>query len=180
MPLKTELPFEAYIGLGSNLGNRESYLLQAIRMLNDHRCIEVIRCSHIYETDPVGYLEQPAFLNMVVAVRTSLSAERLFAYMLQAEQRLERVRDIRWGPRTIDMDLLLYDHLNVATPELTIPHPRMFERAFVMIPLADVLASERLEGMESISALLEKLDGKEGVRLWKTINWPRESELFAN
>lgn len=161
----------AYIGLGSNIEDRERYLTEAIRMLTGHPAVRVSARSAIYETDPVGYLEQPPFLNMVIRADTTLSAEALFAHMLAVEHALGRTRDIRWGPRTIDLDMLLYGSRFMNTPELIIPHPRMFQRAFVMIPLLEVLPEGKLPaGIEPLSP--DALNGKEGVRLWKSKHWP--------
>ncbi len=155
-----------FIALGSNIGNREQYLLSAIEALDKHEHISVTAVSDIYETEPVGYTEQDAFLNMVIAVRTDLSPELLFEHMVYVEQLLGRTREVRWGPRTIDIDLLRYGQLHTNTEHLTLPHPRMMERAFVLVPLLDIY--ERL-GLppESLSTRLETLDGKEGVKFWK-------------
>ncbi|MBP1996144.1 2-amino-4-hydroxy-6-hydroxymethyldihydropteridine diphosphokinase [Paenibacillus eucommiae] len=156
----------AYIALGSNIENRESYLLQAIAALNDDANIKVKMCSSIYETEPVGYLEQAPFLNMVIAVATSLPADQLLKTMLAIESRLGRIRDVRFGPRTIDLDMLFFGNEHIASADLMIPHPRMSERAFVLVPLAEVLRMQGLT-MASISQQLEQVEGKEGVTLWK-------------
>lgn len=149
------------------MGEREALLAEAIRLLGDHPHITVEARSAVYETAPVGYLEQPAFLNMAIRILTSLSPDGLLAYMLEVEQILERKRDIRWGPRTIDLDLLLYGSLAIDTPKLTLPHPRMLERAFVLIPLQDVLLCDALPQAGLLAERLETLEGKEGVTLWK-------------
>ena len=171
--------YEACIALGSNVGDREQTLMEALKRLQDHPKIELIRCSSIYETDPVGFTEQPAFLNMAAIARTELDPRQLLEYMQTIERRLGRVRDIRWGPRTIDLDLLLAGDVVMNTPELILPHPRMWERAFVLIPLEEA-GPENPMFKESIRAALDKLDGKEGVRLWKTFNWPNVSAHFEN
>jgi 2-amino-4-hydroxy-6-hydroxymethyldihydropteridine diphosphokinase len=170
----------AYVGLGSNIGERESFLLQAIAWMDAHSSIKVMKCSSMYETAPVGFLEQPSFLNMVIKVSTLLTPEQMLSALMKAENVLGRTRSIRWGPRTIDLDLLLHGQSIVISPELTIPHPRMLERAFVMIPLNDVIGDERIPGFGCISQALEKLDGKDEVKLWKKINWRSESGLFVN
>ena len=154
----------AYVGLGSNMGDRQAYLHEAIHMLNQHNGTRVLRASSIYETDPVGYLEQPAYLNMVVAVETMLDPLTFLHNLLEMELRLGRVRTIRWGPRTIDLDLLLYNHVRMDTPELTLPHPRMLERAFVMIPLIEIANDFPLQGLDLES--WTALDRKEGIKLW--------------
>ncbi|NEW09563.1 2-amino-4-hydroxy-6-hydroxymethyldihydropteridine diphosphokinase [Paenibacillus sp. SYP-B3998] len=157
----------AYLALGSNIDNREFYLQQAIAELNEQDGITVTAVSSIYETEPVGYVDQSAFLNMVLEVRTVLSAEVLLSVMLAIENHLGRTRDLRWGPRTIDLDMLLYGEHRLTTPDLVVPHPRMHERAFVLVPLAEVLYNRQDAAFEFISAQLEKLEGKEGVVLWK-------------
>lgn len=172
---------EAYIALGANLGDREATLMQAISELQKHPEIEVLRCSNLYETDPVGYLDQPCFVNMAVAVRTSLDPEALLTFMLDIELRLGRERTIRFGPRTVDLDLLWAGGRVLDTPLLTLPHPRMMERAFVLIPLADIVPEGEPSGLfEQIHHALDNLDGKEGVRFWKTCNWHSASALSEN
>jgi 2-amino-4-hydroxy-6-hydroxymethyldihydropteridine diphosphokinase len=156
----------AYLGAGSNLGSREEWLSQAIRLLGEHPGIRVEACSAVYETDPVGYVEQPAFLNMAVRIGTLLPPHELLAVMLRIELELGRTREIRFGPRTLDLDLLLYGDREMDTPDLTVPHPRMLERAFVLIPLRDIYTGDALPGAASLSERLEILEGKEGVKLW--------------
>lgn len=170
---------EAYIGIGSNLGDREAYLQEAVYELGRHPDVEVVRVSAVYETEPVGYADQGPFLNMVAVVRTNLSPTSLHLHMKQIEDQLGRVRTIRNGPRTIDLDLLLMDGVALDTPDLTVPHPRMWERAFVLIPLVDV-AQDRSRLFLSISEHLDRLDGKEGVTRWSNFNWRSVSERSAN
>lgn len=156
--------WEAYAALGANLGDREASLREAIRRLNDTEGVEVRRRSRIYETDPVGYTDQPAFLNMAVALGTTLAPLDLLRRMLGIEQELGRVRDIRWGPRIIDLDLLLYDGVRMDTEELALPHPRMGERAFVLVPLQDVWADgDVYPWAEQASAQAME---REGIRVW--------------
>ena len=131
-----------YLGLGSNLGDRASYLLQAVRGLLDHR-LPVRALSPLYETDPVGYLDQPSFLNMVLAIDgTGWDPWRLLAVCQEIETSLGRRRSIPQGPRTIDLDLLLFGQWVVAESraglDLVVPHPRLAERPFVLIPLCDL------------------------------------------
>ncbi|WP_178020485.1 2-amino-4-hydroxy-6-hydroxymethyldihydropteridine diphosphokinase [uncultured Paenibacillus sp.] len=172
---------EAYIALGANLGDREATLMQAITALQEHPAIEVLRCSGLYETDPVGYLDQPCFVNMALALRTSLDPEALLAVMLDIELRLGRERTIRFGPRTVDLDLLWADGKVMNTPLLTLPHPRMMERAFVLVPLSDIVPEGEPFGLyERIHSALDTLDGKEGVRFWKTCTWHSASALSEN
>lgn len=167
---------QAYIALGSNLGDREELLKQAVEHLEQQSGVQIVKVSGIYETDPVGYTDQPAFLNMAVSVKTSLSPFELLHVLFDVEQHLGRVRDIRWGPRTIDLDLLLYGDVTMDEEELTLPHPRMMERAFVLVPLRDVIdSSHPLQDLVSTSAAAALQDGKEGITLWKITNWLSES-----
>ncbi|GKU77041.1 2-amino-4-hydroxy-6-hydroxymethyldihydropteridine diphosphokinase [Paenibacillus sp. L3-i20] len=172
---------EAYIALGSNIGDREELLQEAINLIDSEPDICVMHVSGIYETDPVGYTDQPPFLNMAVAVTTSLEPMKLLHTLLELEGRLGRIRHERWGPRTIDLDLLLYDNVRMDQEELTLPHPRMMERSFVLVPLHDVISSSHPlhEEVATISAAALQ-GGKEGITLWKTINWRSASEPFEN
>jgi len=171
----------AYIALGSNMGDREGTLLRAIEALHAHPNITVTAISAIYETDPVGYTEQDAFLNMVVQVKTTLSPDELLQQQLAIEGQLGRVRHIRWGPRTIDLDLLMYGQYTVESEFLILPHPRMMERAFVLVPLFDVLEAHHQLYSEVQQIAEEALQlRKEGITLWKTISWPNVLEHFAN
>jgi dihydroneopterin aldolase/2-amino-4-hydroxy-6-hydroxymethyldihydropteridine diphosphokinase len=165
-------PITAYIGMGSNIGDREDMLKQAVDKLQAHPSVRIKRCSSLYETDPVGYTEQPPFLNMVAAVETDLAPDILFQSMLEVERKLGRTRDIRWGPRTIDLDLLLYGEETIRTDMLTVPHPRLWERAFVLIPLHEVAGDFVSSAPGLLPDIINKLDEKEGVRKWKEIHWP--------
>jgi len=131
----------AYLALGSNLGDRLEYLQHAVAALDRAPGVRVAAVSRVYETAPVGGPEQDAYLNAVVAVDTELEPLDLLALAQQLEHEAARVRTEHWGPRTLDVDVLLYDELTLDSPELTIPHPRMWERGFVLAPLRDV-ASE--------------------------------------
>jgi 2-amino-4-hydroxy-6-hydroxymethyldihydropteridine diphosphokinase len=126
-----------YLALGSNIGDRESNLRAAIQSISAAG-IPVLRESPVYETEPVGYTAQRWFLNMVVEAETALFPMQLLARIGKMERALGRVRTVPNGPRTIDIDILLYGHAVVRTPRLEIPHPRMHERRFVLAPLADL------------------------------------------
>ena len=129
----------AYIGLGGNLGDRRSYLDRAIRLLEREPGIELVARSRVRETEPVGYTDQPPFLNAAVAVETELGPRELLDRLLAVERELGRDRTgPRFGPRTIDLDLLLYGDETVVEPGLVVPHPRLAERRFVLEPLADL------------------------------------------
>ncbi|HET9076959.1 MAG TPA: 2-amino-4-hydroxy-6-hydroxymethyldihydropteridine diphosphokinase [Acidimicrobiales bacterium] len=134
-------PVRAFLALGSNLGDRRGYLAGAVQRLPD-----VVAVSHVYETDPVGGPPgQGAYLNCVVELRTTRTPRELLALAQAAEAAAERVRLERWGPRTLDVDVLLVGDEKVEEPDLVVPHPRMWERGFVLVPLAD-LAPELVVG----------------------------------
>jgi len=135
----------AYLGLGSNLGDRLANLEEAVRRL-DAAGARVLRSSRVYETDPVGGPEQPDYLNAVVEVETELSARDLLDACLDVERQMGRVRTERWGPRRIDIDLLTYGRRQIDEPGLTVPHPRMHERAFVLVPLLELDPDPPLPG----------------------------------
>jgi 2-amino-4-hydroxy-6-hydroxymethyldihydropteridine diphosphokinase len=132
-----------FLALGSNLGDRAAHLQGAVDALSAHAEVEVVGVSRVYETDPVGGPVQDDFLNAVVEVRTSLDPDDLLDLAFAIERAAERVRVEHWGPRTLDVDVLLYDELTRTDERLTLPHPRMFERHFVLAPLAD-LAPDRV------------------------------------
>ena len=127
----------AYLSLGSNLGDRLAFLAEAVKRLTTGST-QVVRTSAVFETAPQGKVDQPAFLNLVAEVATDLDPVALLHSILALEQVLGRVRLERWGPRTVDIDILLYDDIAMNHPELTLPHPRMAERAFVLVPLLEL------------------------------------------
>lgn len=134
---------QAYLGLGSNIGDRKQQLLKAIDLIGNIKGIKVTKQSSIYETAPIGYTDQPNFLNLCLEIETELSPQQLLKHCLDIEQQLHRVREIRWGPRTLDIDILLYSDNVIETDNLSIPHPRMQERAFVLIPLNDIASDKK-------------------------------------
>ena len=134
-----------YIGIGSNLGDREEHCLKAIRLFSE-KGILVTRRSSMYETEPWGVKDQPKFLNMAIEGETGLTPAGLLEVLKMTEDEVGRTKTYRWGPRVIDLDILLYDDLVISTPELTIPHPRMHEREFVLRPLAEI-APEKIHPM---------------------------------
>ena len=130
------MPTIAYIGIGSNVGDREANCLKAIELLSEAG--KVISVSSLYYTEPVGYQEQEDFINAVVSLETDLSARELLNACRAIEDRLGRKRTVRWGPRTIDLDILLYGDLMMSEPDIVIPHPSMEARRFVLAPLAEI------------------------------------------
>jgi 2-amino-4-hydroxy-6-hydroxymethyldihydropteridine diphosphokinase len=148
----------AYVGLGSNLGDREATIRAAIRELASRPGVEIVQVSGLRETDPVGLLDQPRFLNGAAAVETELSARELLDRLLDVERRLGRTRDgRRFGPRTIDLDLLLYGDEQIDEPGLEVPHPRLHERLFALEPLADLDAELVVPGRGPLADLLAGL-----------------------
>lgn len=156
----------AYIALGSNQGNRARYLHNAVEQIHQHEKITLDKESSIYETDPVGYTEQDKFLNMVIKVNTQLAPVDLLKVLQEFEHFFGRKREVRWGPRTLDLDILLYNQENIETEELIIPHPRMWERAFVFVPLMEIVESKDLPIEIDRKELLAQQD-REGVHVWK-------------
>ena len=149
----------AYLALGSNLGDRVAYLQQAVDALAACPAVHVAAVSRVYETAPVGGPRQDAYLNAVVAIDTGLDPHALLALAQTIEQDAQRVRAERWGPRTLDVDLLLYDDVRLGEPDLTLPHPRMRERGFVLAPRRDVApalvdAEESWEGVREAAVAL--------------------------
>ena len=128
----------AFLGMGSNLGDRRSYLRQAVVWLESLPQIEVVAVSPVYETEPIGGPDQGAYLNLVVELATTLAPRELLLRCLEAEQLAGRLRRERWGPRTLDVDVLWIENVTLNEPDLSIPHQRMWQRRFVMLPLADL------------------------------------------
>ena len=128
----------AYVGMGANLGERLTTLCSSAMSLGQHSGLRLIEGSGLYETDPVGYTDQPDFLNAVLKVGTALSARGLLDLLLEVERAHGRVREEKWGPRTLDLDLLLYDGRVIDEEGLHVPHPYLHERAFVLVPLCDL------------------------------------------
>ncbi|WP_163102887.1 2-amino-4-hydroxy-6-hydroxymethyldihydropteridine diphosphokinase [Peribacillus alkalitolerans] len=161
----------AFLSLGTNIENRFQYLNEAVQLLREDKYILVTDISSIYETEPVGYTDQGNFLNIVVKIETDHSPEELLVSCQSIEESLGRKREIRWGPRTIDLDILLYNLDNIEADNLSIPHPRMHERAFVLIPLLEIESNIKLPTMDlPLTSLLENMPEKEGVRIWKQKN----------
>ena len=159
----------AYVGLGSNLGDRAGYLLLAVRGMLDAG-LDVIRLSSIYETEPVEYELQPAFLNMVAELRGSTlpSPEQTLARLLRIEYALGRTREVRMGPRTIDLDLLIFKDVRSDTEFLRLPHPRIAARRFVLVPLAELVPNlVHPASGKTIRELLAQTKDSSSVVLWK-------------
>jgi 2-amino-4-hydroxy-6-hydroxymethyldihydropteridine diphosphokinase len=145
---------KAYIGVGANLGDREATIREAVRLLGP----EVVAVSRLRETPPWGYADQPAFLNGAILLETALQPRALLERLLEVERELGRTREgPRYGPRTIDLDLLLYEGVEVDEPGLQVPHPRLHERAFALEPLLDLDPELELPGRGQLADLLAGL-----------------------
>ncbi len=156
----------AYIGFGSNIDDRFNYIAQALRLLLEADDVSLIQISSLYETEPVGYEEQDWFLNGVVAVETGLSVHQLLALLKGIEQLVGRQHRARWGPREVDLDLLIYDQCRINTSNLIVPHPEMHRRSFVLVPFAEI-APDVLHPIfqQNIRTLLSNLNDEKTVKL---------------
>jgi len=148
----------AYVGLGANLGSREETLRRAVELLGEADGVDVLAISKLRETEPVGVVDQPLFLNGAVAVETTRAPRELLDLLLGIERSLGRVREERWGPRTIDLDLLVYGDQMVDVPGLRVPHPHLHERRFALEPLAELHPHLEVPGRGEVSTLLAALD----------------------
>lgn len=136
-------PRQAFVGAGANLGDRAGALGGAMNRLRATPGIGWVEVSALYETEPIGVTDQPRFLNLVAGLETTLGPEELLSVLQRIEHDYGRVRTQRWGPRTLDLDLLAYENETRATAELQLPHPRLFERGFVLVPLCELLQRPR-------------------------------------
>ena len=157
---------EVYLGLGSNIGEREENLQEAVRLLGREERVVIKKVSSIYETAPVGYLEQDNFLNMTVSIMTCMEPFELLAYIQDIEIKMKRDRSIRWGPRTIDIDILLYGSCTINEERIIIPHKEMFNRAFVLIPLREIYEQDTIGG-KRFDTLICQTDDKDTVKIYK-------------
>ena len=154
----------AYLGLGANLGDRLANLQRAVDALGATPGIRVLRSSRVYETEPVGGPEQPEYLNAVLEIETDLAPRDLLETCLAVEAEMGRVRTERWGPRPIDVDVLTYGTETIDEAGLVVPHPRMHERGFVLVPLAELDADPPLPGGRRLATLRLAPDAALGVR----------------
>jgi 2-amino-4-hydroxy-6-hydroxymethyldihydropteridine diphosphokinase len=156
----------AFVGLGGNLGDVETTLMEAVWALESLPQSSLRAQSSIYRSAPWGRTDQPDFLNAVVEIQTRLAAIELLNRLLEIEERFGRVRDPadRWGPRKLDLDLLAYGDQEINEPGLHVPHPRMKERAFVLVPLAEIAPTLQLPGLERVDAMLAQVDSS-GIRV---------------
>lgn len=150
-----------YIGIGTNLGDKEDNLKQAIELLSEK--VSIRKVSSLYETEPVGYQDQPWFLNLVLEGETSLEPNELLDFTQGIEKQMKRIKTIVNGPRIIDVDILLYEQQQMETERLTVPHPRMVDRAFVMVPLFEIAPNLMLSG-KTMGEWMEDFHGEQIIK----------------
>lgn len=165
----SNLRFEVLIGLGGNLGDPLAAMREALRRLDQHIDCSVIRVSSQWRTPPWGVIEQPDFLNACAMLMTNLSPRAMLAQCLSIEQDMARKRDVRWGPRSLDLDILFYADQVIDEPGLAIPHPRIAERAFVLVPLNEIAPTKML-GTRSIAQLARDISS-DGMSLVESGDW---------
>ena len=147
---------KVYLSLGSNIGNRQEYIESAIELVGKTEGIKILKKSGLYETSPVGYVEQDLFLNAVIKIKTDFSEREILKIINKIENELDRKREIRWGPRTIDIDILIFSDKKINETDLIIPHKEMFNRLFVLVPLIEIYDGEYFE-KEKIIERIEEL-----------------------
>ncbi len=152
---------KTYLSLGSNIGDRKAYLRAAIRLLGKHKDIEIGKISFVYETEPEGYIKQRKFYNLVLELETSLAPKDLLKICNFIEGLLKRERDIKWGPRTIDLDILIYNGDKIDEEGLKIPHPLLCERNFVLVPLLEIAPNVKLPSGVPVRHFFDKLTSVE-------------------
>ena len=158
-------PVTVYLGLGSNLGRRENNLRRAIGLLR--RYVRPLRASSVYETAPWGLSQQPDYLNCILEVTATLSPHQVLSSVKSLEREMGRQPGVRYGPRLIDVDILFYGGETLEYPDLQIPHPRLHQRAFVLVPLADLAPELSHPTLAlTVAQLADGVSGKEGVKLW--------------
>jgi 2-amino-4-hydroxy-6-hydroxymethyldihydropteridine diphosphokinase len=157
LPLLSPAEEEVLIGLGGNIGDPLGAMRHALESIGGHMNCRVLRVSSVWKTPPWGVTDQPDFLNACAAIETTLAPHAFLKFCLSVEQQLKRVRDLRWGPRSIDLDILFFGKRIINEPGLIVPHPRFAERAFVLVPLAEI-APVRLYHGQTIDALAARSD----------------------
>ena len=149
---------KVYLSLGSNIGNRQEYIESAIELVGKTEGIKILKKSGLYETSPVGYVEQDLFLNAVIKIKTDFSEREILKIINKIENELDRKREIRWGPRTIDIDILIFSDKKINETDFIIPHKEMLNRLFVLVPLIEIYDGEYFEKekiTERVGELLE-------------------------
>jgi 2-amino-4-hydroxy-6-hydroxymethyldihydropteridine diphosphokinase len=171
----------AFIGIGSNRGNPVDACREAIRHLSETPEVRLLRCSSLYRTEPVGPHDQPWFINAVAEIRTSLPARRLFEALKEIERRMGRTEGPKWGPRLIDLDLLLHGQEVVSEGDLNIPHPELHRRRFVLVPLCE-LASYAIHPAfgVSVGGLMDRLTDSGLVEIYSPVDAEADKESFLS
>ena len=146
---------KVYLSLGSNIGNRQEYIESAIELVGKTEGIKILKKSGLYETSPVGYVEQDLFLNAVIKIKTDFSEREILKIINKIENELDRKREIRWGPRTIDIDILIFSDKKINETDLIIPHKEMLNRLFVLVPLMEIYDGEYFEKEKIIESIEE-------------------------
>ena len=149
---------KVYLSLGSNIGNRQKYIESAIELIGKTEGIEILKKSELYETSPVGYVEQDLFLNAVIKIETDFSEREILKIINKIENELGRKREIRWGPRTIDIDILIFSDKKINETDLIIPHKEMLNRLFVLVPLIEIYDGEYFEKEKIIERIGELVE----------------------
>ena len=149
---------KVYLSLGSNIGNRQKYIESAIELIGKTQRIKILKKSGLYETSPVGYVEQDLFLNAVIKIETDFSAREILKIINKIENELDRKREIRWGPRTIDIDILIFSDKKINETDLIIPHKEMLNRLFVLVPLIEIYDREYFEKEKIIERIGELVE----------------------
>ena len=149
---------KVYLSLGSNIGNRQEYIESAIELVGKTEGIKILKKSGLYETSPVGYVEQDLFLNAVIKIETDFSAREILKIINKIENELDRKREIRWGPRTIDIDILIFSDKKINETDLIIPHKEMLNRLFVLVPLIKIYDGEYFEKEKIIERIGELVE----------------------
>ena len=147
-----------YIGLGSNIEGPRDQVIQAISELAELPSSTLLKTSSLYQSKPLGLQDQPDFINAVAELETSLSVRKLLSYLQEIESNHHRSREIHWGPRTLDLDILLYDAVEIDNADLKIPHPEIRNRNFVLIPLYEIAAELTIPGMGKLAELVRQID----------------------
>ncbi len=159
---------EVLIGFGSNQGESRTICLQAMQMLEDHERVELVRLSRLYYTEPVGFRQQDWFLNGVALIQTSLCPDELLELTQQIEEHFGRTRTVHWGPRTLDLDILAFGRRQIRTPRLIVPHPRLHQRRFVLVPLDELVPRWRhpVLGQTPAQMLSRLEESDQRVAIW--------------
>jgi len=162
----------AHIGLGGNIGDVEKNILEAVRKISLIPATRILKISSLYKTEPVGFESQPYFINAALEIETAQSPLELLNALHEIEAGMGRTRSVKWGPRTVDLDILLFGEKIIKSSAVNAPHPRMHERAFVLVPLAEI-APEAVHPVlsKTVNRLLSELPAAQGVELWKKPVW---------